>query len=96
MHLRRPRRVGSCVDLDGHRRTLADLSADSAAEIVALDPSVPDDLLNRLRHLGFRPGIRVVKLLTAPLGDPAVYRLLGYNVCLRKREAAYIEVAEDD
>ncbi len=49
----------------------------------------------RLRHLGFRPGTKVVKLRTAPLGDPAVYRLLGYDTCLRRHEAAYLEVSEE-
>jgi len=94
MHVRRARRIGSCVDSDRHRRTLADLSTGSAAEIVAFDPGASDDLLTRLRHLGFRAGTRIVKLRTAPLGDPAVYRLLGYDVCLRRHEAAYIEIAD--
>jgi ferrous iron transport protein A len=94
MQVRRSRRVENRVDLNGHRRTLADLSAGSVAEIVALGPGVPADLLTRLRHLGFRAGTRVVKLRTAPLGDPALYRLLGYNVCLRQTEAAYIEIAD--
>ncbi|OBR99675.1 hypothetical protein BHQ23_25980 [Mycobacterium gordonae] len=73
---------------------MADLAPGTGAEIVALDPAIADDVANRLRHLGFRPGVRVTKLRTAPLGDPSVYRLLGYDTCLRRREAAHIEIAE--
>ncbi|MBX9642443.1 MAG: ferrous iron transport protein A [Mycobacteriaceae bacterium] len=80
---------------DGDRRhTLADLAPGGGATIRGFDPAMPTDVAHRLRHLGFRPGIRVVKLRTAPLGDPSVYRLLGYDTCLRRHEAAHIEVAE--
>lgn len=78
----------------GRPRTLADLSEGSPAEIVALDSAAPADVLMRLRHLGFRIGCRVAKVRTAPLGDPSVYRLLGYDTCLRRHEAAYIQIAE--
>ncbi|MDP7701411.1 MULTISPECIES: FeoA family protein [unclassified Mycobacterium] len=76
------------------RPTLADLAPGTGAEIVAFDPAIAPDIANRLRHLGFRPGVQVIKLRTAPLGDPAVYRLLGYDTCLRRREAAQIEITE--
>lgn len=72
--------------------SLAELAVGSTAEIVALAPHAPAELLARLRHLGFRPGTRITKLRTAPLGDPALYRLLGYDTCLRRRESAYVEV----
>jgi len=75
-------------------RTLADLSPGAAADIVALDPAAVERTLTRLRHLGFRAGTRVRRLRTSPLGDPAVYRLLGYDTCLRRHEAAYIEIVD--
>jgi ferrous iron transport protein A len=75
-------------------RTLADLSPGTEADIVALDPAAAEDVLTRLHHLGFRAGTRVIKLRTAPLGDPAVYRLLGYDICLRRHEAAYVRIAD--
>lgn len=84
-----PQSGGSASSL---RITLAELAAGASAEIVALVPAAPEDLLTRLRHLGFRPGTQITKLRTAPLGDPALYRLLGYDTCLRRREAAYVEV----
>lgn len=76
--------------------SLAELPAGAEVEIVGLNQSAPGPVATRLRHLGFRQGIRVLKLRTAPLGDPAVYRLLGYDTCLRRHEAAYIDAAHID
>jgi len=76
------------------RSTLADLAPGTGAQIIAFAPAISADVANRLRHLGFRPGIQVTKLRTAPLGDPSVYRLLGYDTCLRRNEAAQIEIAD--
>ena len=73
---------------------MAELAPGCGAEIVGFDPSIPADVALRLRHLGFRSGVWVAKLRTAPLGDPSVYRLLGYDTCLRRSEAAHIEIAE--
>ena len=80
---------------DAGRISLAELPPGSVADILALDPHAPAELLARLRHLGFRPGARISKVRTAPLGDPALYLLLGYNTCLRRREAAIVEVRRD-
>ena len=71
---------------------LAELSTGDSANIVAYTQNAPAEVMARLRHLGFRPGARITKLRVAPLGDPALYRLLGYDTCLRRREAEYIEV----
>lgn len=73
-------------------QSLADVLTGAEVEIVGMVHGAPEPVLTRLRHLGFRQGIRVHKLRTAPLGDPAVYRLLGYDTCLRRNEAAYIRV----
>lgn len=76
------------------RLTLADLPAGSDTHILGTNAAAaPEPVLARLRDLGFRAGVRVRKVRTAPLGDPAVYRLLGYDTCLRRSEAACIDVA---
>ncbi|MGD9622584.1 MAG: ferrous iron transport protein A [Mycolicibacterium sp.] len=82
-------------DLGAGRISLAELAVGTTAEIVSLATHAPAELLARLRHLGFRPGTRITKLRTAPLGDPALYRLLGYDTCLRRRESSYVEVRRD-
>ncbi len=46
----------------------------------------------RLRDLGFLPKTRVRALRRAPLGDPTVFELRGYRICLRVAEAASIRV----
>ncbi|WP_445165923.1 FeoA family protein [Mycolicibacterium sp. Dal123E01] len=72
--------------------TLAELPVGATATILTLDPAAPAEVLTRLRHLGFRSGVEVKKLRTAPLRDPALYRLLGYDTCLRRREAKHVRV----
>lgn len=75
-------------------RTLADLRSGERATIVAFGATAPEEVVTRLRHLGFRPGEVVVKTRVAPLGDPAVYEVLGYEMCLRTREAGCVLVED--
>ena len=72
--------------------TLGTLPTGTAARILRLSSAAPPDVSTRLRHLGFRSGTQVTKLRTGPLGDPSVYRLLGYEACLRRKEADYLSV----
>ena len=46
----------------------------------------------RLGDLGFVTGARIELLRRAPLGDPAVYRVRGYDICLRVAQARGIRV----
>ncbi len=46
----------------------------------------------RILEMGFVRGQRVEAILNAPLRDPIKYRLMGYEVSLRRSEAAMIEV----
>lgn len=74
-------------------RTLADLPAGCPACIAEIDASVSPAQARRLRALGFRPGVVVERLRTAPLGDPTVYRVCDYDVCLRAAQASSIVLA---
>lgn len=71
--------------------TLADVSPGSTASVTRVggEPAVT----RRLASLGFRPGTEVACIRRAPLGDPAVYRLRGYEICLRRREAGRVSVS---
>ena len=51
-----------------------------------------DAVGERLLDLGFVPGTPVLVLRRAPLGDPSVYELRGYQLCLRRSEAERIHV----
>jgi ferrous iron transport protein B len=47
----------------------------------------------RITEMGFIRGKEVTVVKAAPLQDPIEYRIMGYNVSLRKTEAALVEVA---
>lgn len=46
----------------------------------------------RLMEMGVIPGVAVRMIKAAPFGDPLEVRLRGYNLALRKNEAAAVEV----
>lgn len=46
----------------------------------------------RLLDLGFLPGTSLRVLRRAPLGDPVLYELRGYRVCLRGEDALRVRV----
>ena len=75
-------------------------SADGRVQLVtssdtgAVD-TVPLELaeaLRRLLDLGLLPGTPVRALRRAPLGDPGVYELRGYRLCLRRSESDRVQV----
>jgi Fe2+ transport system protein FeoA len=49
-------------------------------------------LATRLADLGFCPGTEVRVVRRAPLGDPVLYELRGYQIALRRREASLVRV----
>jgi len=51
-----------------------------------------DAIARRLADLGIRAGITVECLRRAPLGDPSVFELCGYQLCLRRTESARVRV----
>lgn len=53
-----------------------------------------DAVGQRLLDLGLLPGTPVAVLRRAPLGDPSVYELRGYQLCLRRSEAERIRVRQ--
>ena len=72
---------------------LSDLSPGTSGRITGLaDDGVGGVLVKRLRNLGFVPGRVVTPLRRAPLGDPVVYRVADYELCLRRHEARMVQV----
>ena len=49
----------------------------------------------RIVEMGFIKGKTVEVLLNAPLKDPIKYKVLGYEISLRRQEAEMIEVISD-
>lgn len=50
----------------------------------------------RIIEMGFIKGMTVEVLLNAPLKDPIKYKIMGYEISLRRQEAAMIEVMSEE
>ena len=73
--------------------SLSDLRLGTNARVIALQEDTADDpIAKRLSNLGFVPGRIVTPLRRAPLGDPVVYRVADYELCLRRHEARMVHV----
>lgn len=53
-----------------------------------------DAVARRLADLGIRVGTLIECLRRAPLGDPSVFELCGYQLCLRRTESARVRVTD--
>ena len=72
---------------------LSDLRLGISGRVIALQEDTADDpIAKRLSNLGFVPGRTVTPLRRAPLGDPVVYRVADYELCLRHHEARMVHV----
>ena len=73
--------------------SLSDLRLGISGRVVGLQEDTADDpIAKRLSNLGFVPGRTVTPLRRAPLGDPVVYRVADYELCLRRTEAHMVQV----
>lgn len=72
--------------------TLDAIVPGDVAIITGIDATCPDYLQKRLVSLGFSVGQEVGVERSAPLRDPVVYRICDQMLCLRKRDAAMIQV----
>ncbi|BDA64089.1 FeoA family protein [Actinomyces capricornis] len=82
-------------------RPLSELAPGSRAIITAVGASASttpssaaQHLARRMQDLGIVPGRPIEALRRAPLGDPTVFLVADYELCLRKRDAALIQVAD--
>lgn len=82
---RRPR-TGTAV------HSLADLRPGAEATVSSISDAAPAAMARRLEDLGLAPGATVRVVRRAPLGDPVVYRVAGYDLALRRSQAAHVVV----
>lgn len=74
-------------------RFLSDLRVGTTSRVVSLvKDTASGPIIRRLSNLGFVPGRVVTPLRRAPLGDPVVYRVADYELCLRHHEARIVRV----
>ncbi len=57
---------------------------------------LPDDVSRRLMELGFVPGSPITAALSAPGGDPRVFRVDGSEIALRCETAARLILRAND
>jgi ferrous iron transport protein A len=67
-------------------QTLAELKRGEHGILERID--LPDEVAQRLMELGFLPGTRITRALSAPGGDPRVFRVDGSEVALRRETAS--------
>ncbi|MCC7475491.1 MAG: ferrous iron transport protein A [Pirellulales bacterium] len=72
------------------KRAAAELKVGQAAIVERIVGS--DEISRRILEMGVTPGVEILCLGAAPLGDPLEFELRGYRLSLRKSEAQHIEV----
>ncbi len=72
---------------------LSELAIGQSAKIKAI--AGDDEIAIRLLEMGLTPGVSVLILGTAPMGDPLELEVRGYRLSVRRVEAARIEVLVD-
>jgi ferrous iron transport protein A len=70
--------------------SLAELRKGEQGILDRLD--LPEDVSRRLMELGFVPGSPVVAALSAPGGDPRVFRVDGSEIALRHDTAVRLKL----
>jgi ferrous iron transport protein A len=70
------------------KSTAKNLTELKPGEVGVLDKlDLPDDDAQRLMEMGFIPGHSITRGLSAPSGDPRVFRVDGSEVALRRETA---------
>ena len=73
---------------------LSEISTGKSAIVVKVLGS--GNFRRRIIEMGFVRGKKVEVLLNAPLNDPIKYKIMDYEVSLRRSEAALIEVISEE
>jgi len=70
--------------------TLATLPIGSRGKVARIAGT--DEISCRLMEMGLTPGVELLVIGAAPLGDPLELELRGYRLSVRRTEAARIEI----
>ncbi len=72
--------------------SLADLRPGDTATIASVCAGTEPASARRLFDLGFAPGCEVSLLRRAPMADPMVFRIAGYDIALRRAQAHCVRI----
>ena len=71
-------------------KTLKEIPCDQTVKVVKLHGD--GAIKRRIMDMGVTPGVEIRVVKVAPLGDPVEVNVRGYELSLRKDEAAQIQV----
>ena len=71
-------------------KTLKDLKVGQKSRVVKLHGEGP--VKRRIMDMGITKGVEIYVRKVAPLGDPMELHLRGYELSLRKADAAMVEI----
>ena len=75
----------------GDQTVLSNLRKGQKAKVLFLN-TIDKALRRRLLDMGITEGVQIKIKKIAPLGDPYDIELRGYELCLRKKDLAMIDV----
>lgn len=78
------------VTRQGFMTALSETSRGERVRVVQI--AGEDGLSVRLMEMGLTPGVEIVLVGAAPLGDPLEFEVRGYRLSLRRSEAARVSV----
>lgn len=73
--------------------TMADMRPGTTATVASVCAGTDAATSRRLFDLGFAPGVEVELVRRAPMADPVVFRVAGYDIALRRAQARCVLVA---
>ena len=76
----------------GATRPLAELRPGQVGTIAAWGSELDPAAIRRFEDLGFCEGAEVTVLRRAPLGDPCVYGIAGYEIAVRRDHTKHLLV----
>lgn len=72
--------------------SLAELDQGVQARIVGICDDADPATVRRLFDLGFAPGAEVQMVRRAPMSDPMMFRVAGFDIALRRAQARCVKV----
>ncbi|MGN6414587.1 FeoA family protein [Flexivirga sp.] len=73
-------------------RSLAEMRPGQSGVIVGWSGALDRAAVRRFEDLGFAEGAAVTVLRRAPLGDPFVYGVAGYEIAVRREHTRHVRV----
>lgn len=70
--------------------TLKELKPGQQGKVTSIGTTGP--MKRRIMDMGVTPGVEIKVVKVAPLGDPVEVTVRGYELSLRKEEAAQIQI----